>query len=51
MTLSDNGPSMDLATSALIQSAGLKAEVQPLFAGNRDHYLSADFVLRLSAHL
>lgn len=49
MTLSDNGPSMDLATSALIQSAGLKLGFSPFFAGNRDHYLSADFVLRLSA--
>lgn len=46
MTLSDNGPSNNSHLRAHPERWA-EAEVQPLFTGNPDHYLSADFVLML----
>lgn len=43
MTLSDNGPSNNSHLRAHPERRA-EAGVQPLLAGNRDQYLSADFV-------
>lgn len=46
MILSDNGPSNNSHLRAR-PGRWAEAEVQPLFTGNPDRYLSADFVLML----
>lgn len=46
MILSDNGPSNNSHLRAH-PVRWAEAEVQPLFTGNPDRYLSADFVLML----
>lgn len=50
MTLSDNGPSNNSHLRAHPERRA-EAGVQPLFAGNRDQYLSADFCVHILASI